>query len=79
MKKIVITLIKLYKASYPFREPLIRMFVSPESLECRFSPTCSEYTIRAIEKYGVAKGLFYGARRISRCHPGSKGGHDPVP
>lgn len=46
---------------------------------CRFSPTCSDYTYQAIEKYGVAKGGWIGLKRIARCHPWSKGGPDPLP
>ncbi|WP_457575192.1 membrane protein insertion efficiency factor YidD [Desulfomarina sp.] len=45
---------------------------------CRFFPTCSVYTIQAIEKYGVIKGGLLGIWRILRCHPFSRGGHDPV-
>lgn len=45
---------------------------------CRFSPTCSNYTLEAIEKYGSAKGLWMGLTRIIRCHPWSRGGYDPA-
>jgi len=45
---------------------------------CRFYPTCSEYGIEAITKYGVIKGGFMAAWRILRCNPLSKGGYDPV-
>lgn len=46
---------------------------------CRFTPTCSEYTYEAVEKYGVGKGLWLGLKRIIRCHPWSRGGYEPVP
>jgi uncharacterized protein len=45
--------------------------------QCRFSPTCSQYMIEAIEKYGVVVGVTKGLWRILRCHPLSRGGYDP--
>jgi putative membrane protein insertion efficiency factor len=67
-KVIGITLIKGY-----------RRFVSPMlPPSCRFTPSCSLYTLQAIEKYGLLKGSVLGARRVLRCHPFSKGGFDPV-
>ena len=45
---------------------------------CRFYPTCSEYTIQALKKYGIAKGSFLGIRRLLKCHPFHPGGYDPV-
>jgi len=45
---------------------------------CRFHPTCSQYAIEALKKYGALKGLYLAIRRLSRCHPWHPGGHDPV-
>lgn len=45
---------------------------------CRFHPSCSEYALDALKKYGLAKGLWLTVKRIVRCHPLSDGGYDPV-
>lgn len=46
---------------------------------CRFHPSCSQYTLEAVDRYGVFKGGWLGLRRLSRCHPWNPGGFDPVP
>ncbi|MBK9505346.1 MAG: membrane protein insertion efficiency factor YidD [Bacteroidetes bacterium] len=46
---------------------------------CRYTPTCSNYMVAAIQKHGPIKGLWLGIKRISRCHPWGGHGHDPVP
>ncbi len=47
--------------------------------QCRFTPTCSNYAIEALERHGALSGSWLAARRILRCHPWNPGGHDPVP
>ena len=70
MKKILIKLIRIY-----------RKYISPLKGRgtCIYYPTCSQYAIEALEKYGVVKGTYLAVRRILRCHPFHKGGYDPVP
>ena len=69
MKKVLIYLIKLY-----------RKFLSPlKSTKCPYIPSCSQYGMEAIEKYGTIKGGILALWRILRCNPFSKGGYDPVP
>jgi putative membrane protein insertion efficiency factor len=47
--------------------------------KCRYTPTCSQYTLEAIKKYGPFKGIYLGVKRLSKCHPGGGQGFDPVP
>lgn len=46
---------------------------------CRFTPTCSHYTLEALKKHGLFKGSWLGVKRIAKCHPWGKSGYDPVP
>ena len=70
MKRILIGLIKFY------RTYISGLKAAPT---CKYIPTCSEYGIEAIEKYGALKGGLLTVWRILRCNPFSKGGYDPVP
>ena len=68
-RKIIICTIKFY-----------RKYLSPlKTIKCPYTPTCSEYGMEAVEKYGVIKGCLLACWRILRCNPFSKGGYDPVP
>ncbi|MEZ4674103.1 MAG: membrane protein insertion efficiency factor YidD [Caldilineaceae bacterium] len=69
MRCITLKLIRIYQS---FISPLL-------GSNCRFYPTCSQYTYEAIERYGFRRGGWMGIQRIARCHPWNKGGFDPVP
>jgi hypothetical protein len=58
---------------------LYKRFISPIlPSACRYRPTCSEYMIEAVDKYGVRRGVWMGTLRLLRCHPFHEGGFDPV-
>ena len=67
MKRVLIALIKFYRKHIsPLRQPC-----------CRFIPTCSQYALEALEKYGAAKGSWLAFKRVMRCHPFHFGEYDP--
>ena len=68
MKFLVLDLLGIYKA-------MLSPFLPPA---CRFEPTCSEYALEAVDRYGAVKGTWMGLKRILRCQPLCKGGFDPV-
>jgi len=69
MKTLLISLVKGY-----------RCYVSPLFLpSCRFQPTCSQYSLEALEKFGAFWGTYLSLKRILSCHPFHPGGYDPVP
>jgi putative membrane protein insertion efficiency factor len=68
MRKVVIAALSLYKR---FLSPFV-------PAACRYRPTCSEYMLEAVEKYGVRRGVWMGMLRLLRCHPFHQGGFDPV-
>jgi uncharacterized protein len=68
MRKLIVAILRLYKSVV---SPLL-----PSA--CRYYPSCSEYMREAVEKYGPARGLWMGIKRLARCHPFHSGGLDPV-
>jgi hypothetical protein len=71
MKNILINIIEKYQKN-------LSPIISKHGVNCRFYPTCSEYTKQAILKYGCILGIFKGLKRILRCNPFFKGGYDPL-
>ncbi|MEC7526791.1 MAG: membrane protein insertion efficiency factor YidD [Bacteroidota bacterium] len=69
MKYVLIALVKLYQ-----------LLISPLfPASCRFSPTCSQYTLEALKQFGFLKGSYLAIKRILKCNPWGSHGHDPVP
>jgi len=73
IKTLLIYTIKIYKSLI---SPLLETVFGKG---CIFTPTCSEYAVDAIEKYGLRRGVNYSIRRFLRCHPGTIPAYDPVP
>ena len=72
MTQVLVFLIKVYKSTV---SPIFDILFGKA---CRFTPTCSQYTIDALEKYGTVKGLILGFKRFGKCHPFGGSGYDPV-
>jgi len=68
LKNFILLLIKMYQLAI---SPFLPM-------ACRHMPSCSQYSREAIERFGVRKGMWLGAKRICRCHPWGSGGYDPL-
>jgi uncharacterized protein len=77
MKRFALQTIRFYQ-KYLSLDTGWAKHILPVGKICRFTPTCSQYTYEAIERYGIIYGLWLGLGRIIRCNPWNKGGYDPV-
>jgi uncharacterized protein len=75
MKWLIRLLIRFYQIAI---SPVIH-FIGGPGCGCRYTPTCSEYFLRAVETHGALRGSWLGIKRLARCHPWGGHGHDPVP
>ncbi|MCX6795541.1 MAG: membrane protein insertion efficiency factor YidD [Candidatus Falkowbacteria bacterium] len=75
-RHLVISIIRFYQKTLSFDHGPLKS-VYPHGF-CRFNPSCSEYSVQAIEKYGIFKGGIKSCWRIIRCNPFNKGGNDPL-
>ncbi|HMH97341.1 MAG TPA: membrane protein insertion efficiency factor YidD [Bradyrhizobium sp.] len=73
------TLLRILIRGYQITISPILSLLGGASAGCRFSPTCSEYCLQAVEQHGVLRGSYFGLRRLLRCHPWGASGFDPVP
>ncbi|MBI4812544.1 membrane protein insertion efficiency factor YidD [Candidatus Falkowbacteria bacterium] len=73
---LIVKILKIYQKTLSFDHGLLKIF-KPYGF-CRFQPTCSDYAISAIEKYGIIKGGVMASWRLLRCNPWNKGGYDPI-
>ncbi|MFN3873741.1 MAG: membrane protein insertion efficiency factor YidD [Ignavibacterium sp.] len=80
IKDILNKILKILAFPFIILIKIYQIFISPLfPSSCRYNPTCSHYTLEALKKYGLLKGLWLGIKRISRCHPWGGSGYDPVP
>ena len=68
IKRLFIAIVKFYR----------NYLASLKLPTCRFYPTCSEYTLESLERFGAIKGILKGIKRVLKCHPLHRGGYDPV-
>lgn len=78
MKKISVFMRKIFVKAIEFYQKYISPIFKSAGVNCKYYPSCSEYTKQAILKYGCIRGTIKGIFRICRCNPFSKGGYDPL-
>ncbi|MGH8529160.1 MAG: membrane protein insertion efficiency factor YidD [Nevskiales bacterium] len=73
MRRLLIAVVRAYQR---LLSPVLHAVAGPR---CRFYPSCSQYSVEALQRHGALHGSWLAARRVCRCHPFNAGGHDPVP
>ncbi|HOZ36910.1 MAG TPA: membrane protein insertion efficiency factor YidD [bacterium] len=76
-RKLAKFIIIIYQKTISFDHSFLGKIIKPQG-QCLFRPTCSDYALQALERYGFFMGLFLAFKRVIRCHPWSRGGYDPL-